>query len=117
MVMITDRLITVERKMLHLERELHIVKLQQSSPGRHPLCTIQTTTPVCPQHTALPALSRSILHCHPCRQHTALPPLPIYNPHIRHRGQFHNHEPTVPQINHSYNQHHHLSCHRQFHPL
>ena len=74
MVMITDRLITVERKMLHLERELHIVKLQQSSLGRHPLCTTQTTTPVCPQHTTLPPLSSayctaspvlSILHCQP----------------------------------------------------
>ena len=36
MDMFTDRLVTVERKMLHFERELHIVKLQQSSSGRHP---------------------------------------------------------------------------------
>ena len=31
MDMFTDHLVTVERKMVHFERELHIVKLQQSS--------------------------------------------------------------------------------------
>ena len=43
----TDRLITVEREMLHFEKELHIVKLQPSSSGRS-TSTTQTTTPVCP---------------------------------------------------------------------
>ena len=62
MDMFTDRIITVERKMLHFERELHIVKLQQSSPGRHP------------QHRLPPKY---------VSQHTALPPLPTYNPYFR----------------------------------
>ena len=59
MDMFTDRLVTVERKMLHFERELHIVKLQQSSSGKQP------------QHRLPPKY---------VPQHTALPPLPIYNP-------------------------------------
>ena len=62
MDMFTDRIITVERKMLHFEMELHIVKLQQSSPGRHP------------QHRLPPKY---------VPQHTALPPLPTYNPYFR----------------------------------
>ena len=49
MDMSTDRLIIVERKMLHFERELHIVK--------------QTTTQVCPTAycTATPSNLQSIL--------------------------------------------------------
>ena len=61
MDMFTDRLVTVERKMLHFERELHIVKLQQSSSGKQP------------QHRLPPKY---------VPQHTALPPLPIYNPYF-----------------------------------
>ena len=59
MDMFTDRLVTVERKMFHFERELHIVKQQQSSSGKQP-------------HHGLPPKY--------VPQHTALPPLPIYNP-------------------------------------
>ena len=61
MDMFTDRLVTVERKMLHFERELHIVKLQQSLSGKQP------------QHRLLPKY---------VPQHTALPLLPIYNPYF-----------------------------------
>ena len=55
------------------------------------------------------SMPHSILHCHPFQStiHT------LYG-----RGQFHHYDPTVPQINHrSHNQHHHLNCQRQFHPL
>ena len=62
MDMFTDRLVTVEMKMLHFEKEIHIVKLQQSSSGRHPQQRLQ--------HQYVP-------------HHTALTPLPIYNPYFR----------------------------------
>ena len=94
MDMFTDRLVTVERKMLQFERELHIVKLQQSSSGKQP------------QHRLPPMY---------VPQHTALPPLPIYNPYlVRPR--------PVPSLrpNRTKNQppitHHHFNQ-RQFHPL
>ena len=49
-----------------------------------------------------------ILHCQPFQStiHT-----------LDGRGQFHHHDPTVSQINHTYNQHHHLNCQHQFRPL
>ena len=61
MDMLTVRLVIVERKMLQFERELHIVKLQQSSSGKQP------------QHRLPPKY---------VPQHAALPPLPLYNPYF-----------------------------------
>ena len=84
MDMFTDRLVTVERKMLHFERELHIVKLQQSSSGRHPQHRLQ--------HQYVP-------------QHTALPPFPIYNPYFRRPNKVppprHNRATNQPPITQS----------------
>ena len=96
MDMFTDRLVTVERKMLHFEKKLHIVKLQQSSSGIHNT----------EYHTSM---AHSILHCYP------------FQPTIHTsdgRSQLHHYDPNVPQINHrSHNQHHHLNYQRQFYPL